>query len=160
MLLFPAENLIYRSRLSEGDVIIRLKENVGIYRPFKTATTPYVGKVDDKGFKIWRVITGRNSFLPQIAGHIKADLSGTKIEVKMRLHPVVGIFMIAWFGGVGFACAMTIWSWWQGEEFELTQLLTFVMIAFGVVLILVGFKPESTRAKKDLEKILDAELEE
>jgi hypothetical protein len=73
--------------------------------PFRRPKQPFQGVVKEEGFKVSRVIHYRNSFLPIIGGRFQAQEQGTVIQVGMRLHWLVMVFIAVWCGliGGGFA---------------------------------------------------------
>src|SRR5262245_54110562 len=70
-----------------------LKESFG-WRP--KGTPPFFGEIEGSEFRLHRDIRYRNSFLPRITGYVASGPSGTKIDVTMRLHPFVLVFMALW----------------------------------------------------------------
>lgn len=95
LLLFRKTIII--SSLTDNEIISRLSEIVDLEQSNlgKTATSKqYVGKIDDRKFKIQRITKGRNSFRPVIYGNIIDNFSTKSIELKMRLHFLVMLFLI------------------------------------------------------------------
>lgn len=158
MLLLPIEDFTLRSRLSERDLVKRLQEYVQSDRPAGESARPYFGKVDLESFEIRRAISYRNDFLPKISGEIFTDLGGTKVKVSMRVSAPTAIFMMLWIGGVSIACALAIVSWVKGDGFEFKEAIPFGMLSIGIAVVLAGFKIESSRSKRDLQEILDADM--
>ena len=164
----PFENIIYRTKLDSEEILRRINENI---EPRKTLRLtgmfginghkPYEGSVNGLSFSITRIIGYRNSFLPRIKGDIGKDFHGTKINVKMRLHPFVLVFMFIWCGGVGlglgFLALLTISM--EEEAFGPTILLLLGMLLFGYGLTTGGFKYESIKSKKYLAQLFEAEIE-
>lgn len=101
MNLLPYENIRYKSRLKEEEVIRRLAEVVA--PEGGQAWNKYRGKIDGNEFNIVRVIDYQNSFLPQISGTIERDYIGTIITVDMRLPDSAIYFMILMVGR-GWCC--------------------------------------------------------
>jgi len=99
-------------------------------------------------------ISLRNSFNPTIKGKLHEDENGTTIEVKMRLHIFVGIFMTIWLGFAFLFLLAGLTG--AAPEFILTP---FIMLLFGYGLTTGGFKYESIRAKKHLAALFEAEIE-
>src|SRR5688572_9627354 len=100
MKYLPTENITYKTRLSVDAVFKRLEEQVAPAQSFGipggTVSKNYEGEIRPPGFFIKRIIRYQNSFLPRIKGTIEQDFGGTRIHVKMRLHPFVSIFMSIW----------------------------------------------------------------
>jgi hypothetical protein len=62
---------------------------------FRTSR-PFEGTVTGTTFDIARIISYRNSFVPQIRGTIASEGSGSKISISMRLHVVALAFLVVW----------------------------------------------------------------
>lgn len=132
MKFFPTENLIYKTKLKETEILRRLSENIepenkiriGLYR--SGSSISYEGFIKDHGFKITRIISYRNTFIPQIFGNIEKDYDGTKVKIKMRLHVFVSVFLC--------------------------------MLTFGYVLTMRGFKFEANKSKNFLQNLLEAAI--
>src|SRR5262245_32584504 len=60
------------------------------------ANTPFVGKVYDHGFRILRVVRGRDSFNPVLHGRFRLDARRIKLRVLMTFHPLVWLFLLGW----------------------------------------------------------------
>lgn len=159
----PAENIEYRTKLSKEEVIRMLQDNIELQKSFgfwdnhTIYSKPYIGVVTDQYFKVTRAINYRNSFLPEIKGEIVQDGGSTRIKVTMKPVSFVIAFMIVWFGGTLMACIAVIFAALT-REFNPAFLIPFVMLVFGVILVLVGFKKESKRSIDDLKDILRADI--
>ncbi|MCU0439103.1 MAG: hypothetical protein MUC49_14490 [Raineya sp.] len=154
----PIENIIYKTNLSKEQVIQRLTENIETKKSFGIYSKPYIGKIMGNHFEIERAISYRNSFLPQIKGEIYSEFNRTKIEVYMRPHLFVLFFMVIWLGGISMGCLVTLSVLFTGK-FEPPFLIPFGMLIFGIALLYGAFKTESAISKRDLMKMLDAEIE-
>jgi len=159
MRYLPFEHLIYQTNLSEQDVIRVLSDNVGAKRkPFtfnNTSTKEYEGFINENSFEINRIIKNRNSFLPQITGIIQRSSYETQIEVKMRLHWTVSIFMIFWCSFVIFFLMVTLM---EAKKISVDVFFPLSMLLLAYLLTMLGFKIESKRSKKDLGKMLEAKI--
>jgi hypothetical protein len=110
---------------------------------------PFIGSVEGSTFHLRRDIRYRNSFLPQVRGRVEAMVGGSRIFVTMHLHPVVGVFMLIWLGGVGFGALAVLASAHVGAG---PTLIPFGMLVFGIALTLGGFYPEAFKARRILEQ--------
>lgn len=160
----PIENIVYKTKLSKEQILQKLNDNIEAEKSFGfgahnyTYSKPYIGQIVGNTFEIKRAISYRNSFLPQIKGEVYSDFNGTKIKVTMKPHTFVLVFMSIWFGGVFLACLATTFELFT-QKFSPFFLIPFGMLIFGIVLIFGAFKTESATSKKDLSKILEAEIE-
>lgn len=161
----PVENIVYKTKLSAERAIEKLDDNIEAKEPFGFGTRdyayskPYIGWIFGNRFEIERAISYRNSFLPQIKGEVYVEFDGTKIKVSMKPHIFVLIFMAVWFGGIFIACFAMVMKLFA-DGFSPEFLIPFGMLLFGIALLFGAFKSESSRSKKDLMKILEAEVEQ
>ncbi|WP_379964307.1 hypothetical protein [Epilithonimonas sp. UC225_85] len=157
----PIENIVFKTKLSKEQVLLRLSENIEAKKTFGIGnySKPYIGYITGNNFEIERVINYRNSFLPQIKGNVYSELGGTRINVKMMPVIYVLFFMAIWFGGVIIGCLAMFFILFT-EEFTPFILIPFIMLVFGIGLLYGAFKTESSKSKKDLMRILEAEIEQ
>ena len=118
----------------------------------------FSGNVINGVFEFKRVISYRNSFLPQIKGATEAWINGSRIHVTMRMHIAVIIFMCMWLGGVGLAGVGILLQSLSKGGFEPTAFIPFGMFLFGYVLSTGGFKYESSKARNKLVELLNGEI--
>jgi len=59
-------------------------------------SVPFLGTVTPTGFRIMRVIRGRDSFNPVIYGRFSPSGQHTRVRVVMTLHPLVWVFEAFW----------------------------------------------------------------
>ncbi|MBD8388314.1 hypothetical protein [Dysgonomonas sp. BGC7] len=153
--LLPFENVTYKTELSPTEIANQLRSS--------TQYTTLGKSISEKGFTIKRIINYRNSFLPIVTGTIteeekeKEKENETTVNVKMKMNILVIIFMTFWFAMVFLACFATI-AISYSSGFEVFYLIPFGMLIFGVLLVVGGFKAESSKTKKDLQKILQAQI--
>jgi hypothetical protein len=163
--VLPFEKHILRTSLSKEQVIEKLKESVEPEKSFGfrsfnfSYTKPYVGKINGDRFEIKRAINYRNSFLPLIKGIINNEIGRTKIDISMKPHDFVIAFMVIWFGGVTIGCIATTYVMLT-QEFNPFLLIPFAMLLFGIALVVGAFKTESSKSRKDLLTLFEAEIEE
>ena len=95
--------LYYRaeSDLSSREAADSLAANVSQWRWFSFPKTLFVGKVSDTGFRIARVVRGRDSFNPMLYGRFSRSHTGTRVKVFITLHPAVLMLMVAWSAFLG-----------------------------------------------------------
>ncbi|MCC7452646.1 MAG: hypothetical protein IT222_00660 [Crocinitomix sp.] len=164
MKYLPSENITYKSKLKEDEIIKRLSETVEPEKLIrfsffsKSASKYYEGYVDGQTFSMRRIISYRNSFIPKITGLIEPDFDGTTIRVKMRLHIFVIVFLCIWCGGVGLAFITTLAYSFSNFEFNPATIFLFIMLLFLYTLTMVGFKYESKKSKKHLQDVFQAEI--
>jgi hypothetical protein len=92
-LLFRGRRLVFESSLSREEVTARLQREVApaTWQWRKTSRQLFEGTFADGRFHMIRVVRGRNSFRPVIEGQIVPQPHGVRIDVQLRLHPLVVI---------------------------------------------------------------------
>ncbi len=162
----PFEKITYKTDLTESAISIRLdemieEEKMFTWKIFSIGTTKtYAGQRIGRNFIMRRIILGRNSFLPRIYGTIQPMYGEgyTLIHIKMRLHPLPLVFMIVWLSIVGFAALAFTATSIINLEFNPGVLIPYGMFLFGYLITIVGFKFESSRSKRELKEIFEAEI--
>jgi hypothetical protein len=157
MSILPYERLTIETTLTVEDAQRRLAEAVEPRKyarwTFQTGSKPFEGSITGEQFQISRVISYRNSFLPQISGRIRQGPQGATIEATLALHVVVMIFMAVWLLGVGCAGLVAVSSVFSASRFEPMGLIPIGMFVFGVLLCTLGFKFEAEKAKSQLRQL-------
>lgn len=136
------------------DVAARLRALVAPRRSFfeqgfwsaNDAGPPFFGTLDEHGFQMRRAIRYRNAFLPIVRGSMVNCPAGTRVRLTMHLHPVVALFMLLWFWGLGTVSLELI------REAVPLALLPVGLLFFGGAVLYLGFFPEALRAKHMLEQ--------
>ena len=167
MKYLPFENITYRTKLDSEQILMKIDEVIEPEKTFRLTGVfgnsdhkSYEGSINGNSFKMTRIISYKNSFLPRIKGTVEKDFNGAKVKVKMRLHPFVIVFMVIWFGGIGIGClaALTISS--TSQNFEPMTLIPVGMLIFGYLLVTGGFKYESIKSKEYLAELFESTNEE
>lgn len=110
----------------------KLIENIEKKRLFNSLRSNkiYQGEISETGFKISRIISYQNSFLPVIYGSLSETEEGTEIKIELMPHWFVIIFFLVWcIGFWGPDCS----SFLKGDidSFSFFSLL-FVIIFTGL----------------------------
>jgi hypothetical protein len=157
MNLIPFERLTIHSPLRPDEALKKLEENIQPKLPFiwkRKGQKPYLGKIEGFHFSLRRIIFYRNSFLPMIEGEIQPEMGGSSIRITMHPHIWVLAFMGLWLGGISIfflAVLFNLLSFGTNasphQPHEMLIILPIVMIVFGYVLCLGGFKLESVKSK-------------
>jgi hypothetical protein len=131
----------------------------------------FAGKVWDSGFKVSRIISGRNSFKPIITGKFEPISSGTIIDIKMSLHPLV-IGFIGWilfslfspylFLVLGLVVKMLSFFFPKDFSVEIADidtllklaLIPLVFILFIYLMTMFGFWFEARISKEKITKLI------
>ena len=159
--LIPFESLTITTSLTFSEVLRRLDEVVTTPKPFRITlpfgpppVKPYEGIISCNTFKISRIITGRNSFIPIIKGNIHSQPFGCSIKITMNLHKIVMAFMILWLWTTGSIGMFALFAWLVEPSVGPIFLPILGMFVFGWLLCLIPFKIESKSAIKFLSILL------
>jgi hypothetical protein len=171
----PVENYIIRTKLTEEQIVQRLNEftkNTGVKSNaslFGFGTLfgqksggPYEGTIKSNEFKISRIISYRNSFLPVIRGSVSSFLNQREITISMGLNLFVKVFMIIWLSLSLFASLLILVEFLNGSvhtNWLPEKFIPLLMVVFGYVMMILAFKFESRKSKKDLNALFEAEAQ-
>ncbi|HEY2105685.1 MAG TPA: hypothetical protein VGH29_07860 [Candidatus Binataceae bacterium] len=152
-----------------ADALKRMQEGVEPLRQWRFSRSPceFEGVVSITGFRIRRIISYRNWFLPGLMGKMLPRVQGgTRIEIELRMHWLAAIFMLLWAGvpvlllsGTLLHLDAGIGGSKTGQSPSPHQLVAAIaLVMFGYVLCAVSFNIEAQRARVRLLKMLDASL--
>jgi len=99
--------------------------------PFSRSHKPYEGKISPNGFKILRIIHHQDSFRPVVIGNIRSEGAGSAIELVLRLHVVVAVFMTLWLSATGIGTVVTAWEGPSGGHSADMALGPLALFVFG-----------------------------
>jgi len=166
MKFLPTENFIYKTKLREIEVIHRLQEIVVPERLFRlppshlaSPTKLYEGIIRRNSFDIQKIRFGRRNMIPQINGAIKEGKEETIITIKIRLSVGVFIWFWAWIALSGTAGFILLCQFlFNKVEFHPSLFAPFGFMFLGYAIVMAVFKTHSIPAKKELKKILEADI--
>ena len=122
------------------------------WEPFAPRPEGYEGELTSDGFRLNRLIRGRNSFLPRARGRVTGTARGSRVVVTLALHPATIAFLVAWcivFGAISFA----ILTEWQ-SGIATPPLFPLAGIPFAYVLTTLAFGFEAVRAERFVREVL------
>lgn len=160
----PYENITYRTKLKEEEVINRLNNFVEPEKIFRFnffgngSSKSYEGDILGNKFYINRIINYRNSFLPRITGTVRTEVYETTIKVKMRLSIFVVIFLCFWCIATCSFCFLGLFFSYKSNTFYNGSLVPLGMLLFAYCLTMGGFKFESYKSRKHLLNLFEAEI--
>jgi hypothetical protein len=156
--------------LTVGEVQKRMMENLEAKRNFPFVSMSmsfkekYEGSVWSDGFAFTRVVNGKNFFIPETIGLIKADSNKTVINVKMRLQTFTRIIMTFGLVFVGsfflLALILGIRILSSGHHIpnnSIFFIVPFFMFIFGYGIVTAFFQSECQQTKKFLKKLLEGQ---
>ncbi|AFU69680.1 hypothetical protein P700755_002989 [Psychroflexus torquis ATCC 700755] len=163
MKIIPSDKIEILTTLSNPEVRKILTENIrakkgltiGFNKPKENKL--FEGIFEQDRFEIQRIITGRNSFLPQIKGQIQSNINGTKLIANLKVNTFVIVFMIFWLTFIGFAFVMGIIGVVNQGTNPFLLIFPLIMIAFGIGLVHYGFNSEKEKSINDLKRILNGQ---
>jgi hypothetical protein len=151
----------FYSPLVAADLLERLQANTA---PESVWSNPlsskpkklFRGTIDNHSFAIQRVISYRNSMLPQLEGEVMAhpDVLGSFLMIKYRPTTIIVIFAVAWLGLTGM---MTIGELMNGirlEAFTSQMASTSGLFLAGLAFLIIPFWLEMRKARTVLKKLL------
>jgi len=151
MKIYPKNTFQINSTLSASEIFSTLDAVVGPpkwFRLWSSDGKKYQGVFSYSDFKIWRIISYRNSFLPIVEGQITPSPSGSRISITMRLHRFVAAFMFIWFGGVSIGLVTFSIAAMRGRMEPLPGLfIPLGMLLFGLVMTSGAFWLEANKTK-------------
>lgn len=123
-----------------------------------TEGTYFKGYVMNGEFQFEPDISGRNSFNPQIKGSISAYENGSRVIVKMTIHPGVWVFIgFAFFFLTITGLSMVVSEMKKGQ-IGFPVFAPLLMLAFIYLLTILCYKSESIPAKHKLTGLLKGEI--
>jgi hypothetical protein len=157
-IFFPSRRVSFSSRLTPSETMERVRvitdEKRGQWLRLKKPGKIFYGTVDDRHFKISRIIYYRNSALPLIEGEVKEHSQseeGSEVSLKLGLRRqaiVVTLLLL-----LGLAAVAT--STFRTPDFDF-WLPVFVFIPFFMyVITILGFAYEAQTGVKILKEKLE-----
>lgn len=144
---------IIETNKSKDEILQIIRDNTHIRTSvfgFLEGNTYFEGKVSENSFKICRCIHYRNSFLPLIIGTIEAHEYGSTINIRMRTAISVIVFLVIWLTSVLAGCLIVPFAGFPMPA----ALIPYIMLVFGILLVIIPNKIEAKKAREKLEELL------
>jgi hypothetical protein len=156
MSLLPSERFVLDAPAAPDDVRDRLLNAVAPRRrlSIRKPQLPFTGTVEADSFEVRPVLRYRNSFAPIARGSFASGLTGTRIEVRMRMHPAVAIFMAVWLSGAAAFFVVALIVAFRDPSRAWLPLVPLAFIAFGYGLTMLSFSFEARRMRTNLALLL------
>ena len=165
----PVENYTLTTKLSVEEVRNRIANKIEPKKNFRlklfsnSSSKPYEGYVTASVFKINRIISYRNSFLPIIDGQTYSIAGKTYIKIEMNILKwvlafliiIMGIFIIGSLAFTGIFSLVSKDS--LHGNFMFHPLFQFLMPLFFYMVVYFSFKFESKKSKEFLARLLEGE---
>ncbi len=159
MSILPYRNITYKSPLSGDQIIERIADRIELKKNFrlrfKTRKSKlYEGSVYRNKFRINKLTYYQNAFIPIIQGEVHQDPDGTVVNVSMRMHEAVYVFMTLWLGIIAVVLIFMILLSISKMEFSLGIIIPLGMLLMGYFFSVIFFNIECDVSKKDLEEMM------
>lgn len=156
-LVFRGRRVVFASALDPAEATARLAREVAApaWRLRDERTELFEGTLDDGRFRVVRLVHGRNSFRPLIDGTLVPAPGGSRIEVVMRMHPLVlGLLAVL----LGTACLVAIVAATELLAAGRAPLALLVLVAPPLVALgaLALTAAEARKAVELLARVFDA----
>jgi hypothetical protein len=159
MRLLPYQRATLVSALPPKDLMERLRSSTGKWAaPWSAGNqaTIFTGSVGEDHFKLQRRINYRNSFNPQLIGRVQVQGNLTTIELTLRLHPFVAVFMGLWCGGLLLSVIAGLALATGTGGLQPVLFVPMAMLVFGYVMTTGFFHVERSKALNELGTLLHA----
>jgi hypothetical protein len=170
LLAFPLARITLETPLAQYAVFKRLQDAVEPRKWWRLSRShrDFEGVVSHIGFKVFRIIHHRNSFLPVVVGTIQPRVQGgTRIEVLMRMTWLTIVLMALW---MGFAAALLVCGLWAMGFGAVAPFVAHAgtaaivaaaagMLVAGYAMSAISFNVEARRARTLLARIVDKDTE-
>lgn len=153
MKILPFEKYTIESTKSPESIGEIIDKNCGSWKfPLfrQSNPMPLFGSRKGNNFKLYRYIQYRNSFLPIAFGKISNNQGGTVIEISLRMHWFVFVFMFFWLFFVSVAFFAFLFS-----PNHIAVLVPFGMFIVGYSLMYFCFWLEIPKLKNLISKMLE-----
>ena len=112
-LLYPGRQLVLDSPLAVDEVTRRLQREIASpeWRLWENRPQMFQGTFENGRFGMMRLVRGRNSFRPVMTGLVSQGQTGTRLVVRLQLHPLVlgaGVFFALIAGTIASIAAPAI----------------------------------------------------
>ena len=156
MPFLPDKRFVIDARVTPEEVRERLRAAVAPVRRFalRRPTLPFAGEVGPQTFELRPVLGYGNSFAPLVQGSYAMDVSGTRIDVRMRLLRPVAAFMGAWLAVAGFLVVVASIAAARDPLRLGFVILALAFFGVGYSCMAVLFWLETRRTRTKLERLL------
>jgi hypothetical protein len=138
---FSLENSLTPDELAARLLRITRRRYWGVW---SQADARFVGPVMTPGFRLAYVPQGQDSYAPWLVGDVRALPEGSEIDVRMMLHPIAALAMVA------FVVVPQYWAI-QAGGFSVWWLAA--ALAFHVLMYYIGFKPDALDAESLIREV-------
>ena len=114
---------IYTTDLAKPECLRRLQQRTfrgGWWTPWAEGTISVRTRGDHFSLFAWGPLNVRNSFAPLFKGRLEDCNGHTRIVGRFRMHRLVQVFLVVWFGGLAAGAALMLLlpasGWGSGQR--------------------------------------------
>ena len=168
MKIFPKEKIILTTGLSAESVLMTISNSIESERDFKLfhltkKCKRYEGTVFSESFRINRILTYRNWFIPITFGKVQNNGKGCDINLTIKMEKANSIIFVVWTILLGLVsmCLLVIFiiELFYSGTFVLWELCAPIMFIVGYIYIVSNFKKEMISTKTFLIDLVNAKEE-
>ena len=157
MKLFPKEQIILTTVLSQDSVLQRINKSIEVERDFKLYSPTkgekaFQGMVSSNNFTIKRNLTYRNSFLPITFGEVYSTSIGSEIKLTIQMGKFQLFTFVIWTILLGIFSLYSLFVFLMellySGQLTLWTLVGPTMFLVGYLYVIVNFKKEMISTKK------------
>lgn len=131
-----------------------------LFQNLRGGSGAFRGTVSNDGFTIKRDIPlsnyyTSNSFSPILYGRFNEHPRGVQVDVKMTMHPLANIFMVFWFGTLGFRFIGKIANTIATGLVEPELFWIMILVLFGYSLMMLSYNYEANRASDFIHRVFN-----
>jgi hypothetical protein len=154
----PDKRFVIDADVAPDVVRERLRAVVAPVRRFalRRPKLPFAGTVGSESFELRPVLGYGNSFAPLVRGSYATDISGTRIDVRMRLLRPVAVFMGAWLAVAAFLVVVASIAAARDPLRLGFVILALAFFGVGYSCMTALFWLETRRTRAKLERVLSA----
>jgi hypothetical protein len=119
-------------------------------RHFTSGGFEFEGDLSPQGFNITRIISYRNSCIPEIRGRFEPSETGTKIVIEMTMHPLGYVLLV---GGAGMSFTVLSMLAGSGQGLPVTAILAFAGPCVFFAVCWLAFAGEASTARGALSRV-------
>lgn len=155
MIILPSLDAIIISKMSPEEICEAMRVVTVPRREhhYGDRRGEFIGEVSTAGFRIISNLCYKDSFLPIITGSIRTKGKLSIITIKMRMHLLVSMFMIVWFGPVIFFMLQSLLLMIDDKSYFMLLLGTGVMMLLGQSVMRTGFYRPAKKALKRMKEL-------
>ncbi|MGH1365425.1 MAG: hypothetical protein ACRBF0_17820 [Calditrichia bacterium] len=162
MKFLPKDSFCYRTPMTIEEATAKLEAHLEpqkMVRMSRTGNKAFEGELKGGRFNMWRILNYKNSFAPQINGRIEPDVSGSRIDVHLFIHPL-GLALMGIIIGMALLAGLVMLLVIPSEGgFNWRGLLPIAAIPFATGMMLFGFNTERDKTIVILSEIFGSRPE-